>query len=267
MLPSNVNADIQEIQRRRTLRRNKVCPHCREKVVVAPVEVWLVKGLIDQIDISMKEGQGNEDHLVQGQESLTSLTSEAIKEAKGGNLPGSKAIWKDIFYDARMDEPMYDEEDRVYRCNLCAHEVANGACQNPACGALYNVVDLDSGTEASFNSSDGYDDFDEDDLHFLVDDDDGLNEYSDDEDESEDYRHANGFTFHPSSQQIRIGSEDSDGVEIVGGPVTVSRRSRPIVLDSDSDVATEDDRSHISLDGESEEQDDDEEEEEFQYSD
>lgn len=262
---------------------------------MAPVEVWLVKGLLDYIDKSMKEGQGNEDHLVQGQDSLSTFTLEAIKEAKGEKLPGSKAIWKDIFADARMDEPMYDEEDRVYRCNFCANEVANGACTNPSCGMLYNVIDLDTGSEGSLNSLDDYDDFDEDDLHFLVDDDDdnlhdyddfdeddGMNDYSDEEDEEDEnyddhhnhHHHPRGHHHgsYPSSRPIRIASEDSDGVEIVGGPITISRRSRPIVLDdSNSDVSIEDDRSHISIDGESSleagTEDQDEEEEEFQYSD
>jgi hypothetical protein len=162
------------MERRNTLRRSKVCPHCRDKVVVAPVEVWLVKKLVDQIDASMREGQGNEDHLVQGHESYQGLTAQEQEEAKGANLPSSKEIWKDIFDKNARDEPLYDPGDGVYRCGFCMSEVVNGACQNANCGMIYNLDAYDSDGEEldddfSIGSAELYDEMDEDDLAFIND--------------------------------------------------------------------------------------------------
>lgn len=75
--------------RKATLRRKKVCPHCREQVKVAPAEVWLIKGLLDRVDDSMNRGEGHEDVITSPHEATRS-----IQERKGMDLPIGVDLWK-----------------------------------------------------------------------------------------------------------------------------------------------------------------------------
>jgi hypothetical protein len=213
----------QEIERTRTLNRVKACPQCREKVTVAPIEVWVVKGLVDHIDKSMRDGQGNDDHLVQGHESLAGLSVPELKEAKGGNLPASPAIWKDIFsLQSQAVGPMYDEEDRVFRCTMCASEVVNGQCTNPGCQTLYDILDFgdDSDSMLDDDYSVGSEDFPEDDDLAFIDDEgiDGpivIDDNSDDSEDGQHSEHGDSVIFASGSEQgaIVISSESSDDDE------------------------------------------------------
>lgn len=289
-LPIDFGEQAQEIQRLRTLKRVKVCPNCREEVSVAPVEVWLVKGLLDRVDTSMRQGQGNDEHLVQGNESYEGLSLEAQREAKGVNLPISKAIWKDIFREPLQEEPIFDEEDRVYRCTQCSSEVVNGSCTQ--CGYRYNMAGLATGSdlldeEYSLNS---LEDMSEGDVDFL---DDAIlyahlgEGYSDGvsygEDDSEGNSDGDGFSIqemhHPhisysANNGSRNAVEDGDGdesdddedddVQEVDVAGRVLRRPRYVVSDSeeeDGGGGSHGNIAHITIDGS------DEEEEEEEYDD
>lgn len=240
-------------ERRRTLRRVKICPHCRERVSVAPAEVWLIKGLVEKIDSSMRKGQGNEEHLVKGLESFAGLSEQATREAKGGNLPASKIIWSDIFLEERKNEPMFDEEDRVYRCTFCANEVVNGACTSPSCGMLYNIghlLGIDS--DESFLDEDYSDDDlrdltgeDEEDDGFI---DDGPIEVYDSEDEAYFARHNIGDHQRGAPNDEGSVSSSSSSVEEITAPHRVPRLARQISSDSDSSLNI--DRTHITIDDE-----------------
>lgn len=78
-----------EQRRKATLRRKKLCPHCREQVKVAPAEVWLIKGLLDRVEDSMNQGEGHEDGSTAPNEATTSLP-----ERKGMDLPLGEDLWK-----------------------------------------------------------------------------------------------------------------------------------------------------------------------------
>lgn len=223
-----------QVERTRTLNRVKACPQCREKVTVAPIEVWLVKSMVDHIDKSMREGQGNDEHLVQGNESLAGLSASEHKEATGGNLPASPAIWKDIFNPlSQSPGAMFDEEDRVFRCTLCASEVVNGQCTNPSCQTMYDALyypgDSDSMLDDDY-SVDSEDFLEDDDLAFI--DDEGIDGYpiddgpiviDDNSDDDEDGRRDSdqgdfdSVIFASGSEQgaIVISSESSDGEDDV----------------------------------------------------
>ncbi|UZJ54770.1 hypothetical protein CBS101457_004090 [Exobasidium rhododendri] len=286
-LPSDLQGDRREVERReferrRTLKRVKVCPHCREKVSVAPVEVWLVKGLIDQIDTSMRGGQGNNEHLVQGNESFQGLSLQEQQEAKGLNLPTSKKIWKDIFDERPPDEPMFDEEDRVYRCILCANEVINGVCTQ--CGYEYSIDGMATGSDLLDEdfSLDSMEELDEEAMAFLHDgnafirhgniefdeEDYGDSEDSDFEGDYDDFLEGDDGMPIPIStdsdsndshsahahDDVDDDDDDEDGVQEVdvqGRPVGGIRRPRYVISDSDSEggIAPRHSPLHITIDG------------------
>jgi hypothetical protein len=282
-LPSDLDGNLREIQRQRTLKRVKVCPHCRENVLVAPVEVWLVKGLIEQIDESMRGGQGNDEHIVQGNESFQGLSLEEQQEAKGLNLPVSKKIWKDIFKEKPTTEPMFDEEDRVYRCVLCANEVVDGSCIH--CGLVYDVEGMATGSdllEDEDYSVDSMAEMDEEDMEFLDDEvfshlgrhlphhHHDAEDYEDSE-LSEIERHydqmlGEGYPVHVSASDGSISGEsqsigrnhdddDDDGVQEVdpqGRPVS-ARRIRYVISDSEGEDEPHNTVSHITIDASDEE--------------
>lgn len=205
----------------------------------------MVKGLVDRIDTSMRMGQGNDEHLTRGEESFAGLTASALQEAKGGNLPASSAIWKDIFAQDRRDEPMFDEEDRVYRCTFCANEVVNGACTNGQCGMLYNIDSLDGFSDDglldedySLGSVDDYDDVDEDDIGFI---DDGPITVEDSTDEERETHWVQALQqAYPSLPQHEHDEHDDQyssdegiqEVDVQGRPVGV-RRARYVLSDSE----------------------------------
>ncbi|PWN34392.1 uncharacterized protein FA14DRAFT_181018 [Meira miltonrushii] len=84
-----------EEQQRRTLRRKKLCPHCRVRVQARPAEVWMIKGLVNKLDESIRSGQGNDKDT--DISNSTSSTDAKAKEARGKNLKAGTALWDTIF--------------------------------------------------------------------------------------------------------------------------------------------------------------------------
>lgn len=136
------------------LRKEKTCPHCRAVVSEAPVESWAVKDtvghLFSRFDVIAKQ-------LYPGHE----------RPAGGSTVPGPSAeAWNGVFKPApkkrnglairlRADENnaegaeerngvegegenalgFWDEEDDVWRCSECLHEIWEGTCSE--CGRQY----------------------------------------------------------------------------------------------------------------------------------
>lgn len=147
-----------EEQQRRTLRRKKLCPHCRERVQARPAEVWMIKGLVEKLDQSIRSGQGNEEDTDLSNRNPAS--DAELKDARGENLKAGSALWDTIFphNDKPYQHPIFDEGDNVYRCGMCASEIVNRLCTNPYCAIEYSENELDD-----------YDDDDSEfDIHGLI---------------------------------------------------------------------------------------------------
>ncbi|PWN34406.1 uncharacterized protein FA14DRAFT_72172 [Meira miltonrushii] len=79
-----------EEQQRRTLRYKKLCPHYRIRVQARPAEVWMIKGLVDKLDESIRSGQGNDKDT--DISNSTSSTDAEANEARGENLKAGTAL-------------------------------------------------------------------------------------------------------------------------------------------------------------------------------
>ncbi|KAN0059651.1 E3 ubiquitin ligase [Thecaphora frezii] len=138
-LPGHLNDEERQREvQRRTLKRKKTCPACRTELACAPVEIWLVKGMLEKLESSAKvvgaSGSGFTD------EALTSLE---IAKARGDDLPSGTKLWEDIFDGRGPRRVLYDEGDGVRRCGECASEIWDGMCSNPACGMEYSDLSDD----------------------------------------------------------------------------------------------------------------------------
>lgn len=122
------------------LQKDKTCPHCRTIVHNAPVEAWYLKDILRSL-FSNKGG----------------LSQEAFPDYEQGKPPDEEAEssdpWQGIFKPTRVqprsqstiypDHPVhdisesgfFDEDDNVYRCVRCLHEIWDGVCSS--CGRHY----------------------------------------------------------------------------------------------------------------------------------
>ena len=138
------------------LRKDKTCPHCRAVVRDAPVEAWGIKDIVNHI--FAHKGDAAKD--------LFPSHTEPQEARPGSSGPDA---WKGVFRrlraivpilgtggfrhvaihddDLRNDDdndvvrehgdvqPFFDEEDGVYRCTDCYHEIWDGVCSS--CGRQY----------------------------------------------------------------------------------------------------------------------------------
>lgn len=141
------DAELAEFERRATLARAKVCPSCRATVVGRPVEVWMIKGMLEKLEDAHRAGHG------EGGEEAAARSPDEIKAHRQEDLAQGAALWKgeltsqadymrvnadpprcrfatDIFkekgYKPRI---VHDIEDAVDRCGECANEIVDGECQ------------------------------------------------------------------------------------------------------------------------------------------
>ncbi|RPD61548.1 hypothetical protein L226DRAFT_612414 [Lentinus tigrinus ALCF2SS1-7] len=115
--------------------RKKTCPHCRAVVKDRPIEIWAIKEMVANL---VKSG------LAQG---FYSPAEEAANDAINVDP------WTGIFRPERGDGPyahgapvahlmgQHDDEDGVYRCIDCFHEIMDGVCSD--CGRVYPGHDPD----------------------------------------------------------------------------------------------------------------------------
>ena len=102
--------------------------------------------------------------------------------------------------------PMYDEDDGVWRCTLCAWEIDDeGLCENPKCGKRWDVEEKDRRMGAQEVRGRGGDVSDEE----LADGEEGVN----DEDDSALDSYDSSFINDSEPEMIDSGSEDEDDHE------------------------------------------------------
>ena len=136
-------ADVPAPQVLPTWIRKKTCPHCRAVVKDRPIEIWAIKEMVANL---VKSG------LAQG------FYSPSQDNASG---PADADPWAGIFRPERGNQAVFpggaypapvahlmgqrDEEDGVYRCIDCFHEIMDGVCTE--CGRVYPGHDPDLGSE------------------------------------------------------------------------------------------------------------------------
>jgi hypothetical protein len=114
------------------IRRRKTCPQCRAVVRERPAEAWAVKDMVAQLVRS---------NLVPD--------AQPPADARGTNANSQNDIWDGIFHKSVLDDRahhhehgedlhglgVFDEDDAVYRCLDCMHEIFDGVCSG--CGRIY----------------------------------------------------------------------------------------------------------------------------------
>ncbi|KAL5497993.1 PSH1 [Sanghuangporus vaninii] len=131
------------------LRKDKTCPHCRAIVRDVPVEAWGIKDIVNHL--FAHKGDVAKDLFPTHAGSQEERTSPSGPDAwKGvfrsgrtnrrlailnGNRDGQVASILDDDSQHGNVRPFYDEEDDVYRCTDCYHEIWQGICSS--CGRLY----------------------------------------------------------------------------------------------------------------------------------
>ncbi|PBK66382.1 hypothetical protein ARMSODRAFT_960382 [Armillaria solidipes] len=101
----------------------KTCPHCRAVITKRPIEIWTIKSTVTGL---LKSGL------------LTDIPEHPQSETNAEEDP-----WKGAFGTPRLQQNdqdldmvgMLDEEDGVYRCRDCMHEIWDGVCSN--CDRIY----------------------------------------------------------------------------------------------------------------------------------
>lgn len=114
----------------RTLKRKKICPSCRTELACAPVEIWLVREILEKVQGALKLHPSDND--------LPAASQEETQKKKGDDLPAASKIWTSIFEASGPRRLIFDEVDRVPRCGACASEVDDGVCTNPSCAIEYD---------------------------------------------------------------------------------------------------------------------------------
>ena len=139
------------------LHRKKTCPHCRAVVRDRPIEIWSLKEMVATL---VKSGLA------------TGFYNAAPDLPEGG---ANADPWAGIFrvgvqhYPAFLEAPppgapmhelmgLHDEEDAVFRCLDCNHEIWDGVCSH--CEREYPGhdgldFDIDGDDSSSDDSSDG----------------------------------------------------------------------------------------------------------------
>ncbi|EPQ29652.1 uncharacterized protein PFL1_02872 [Pseudozyma flocculosa PF-1] len=138
-LPPGLNAEERaREEQRRTQRRKKTCPACRTELACPPVEIWLVKGMLEKLDSAARTVGTSDCGLPDD-----TLSSLEIAKARGEDLPAGPKLWEDIFDGRGPRRILYDEGDGVRRCGECASEIWEGVCSNPDCGIEYSDMSDD----------------------------------------------------------------------------------------------------------------------------
>lgn len=237
LAPYLTEDQLVEERNRRTLRRKKLCPHCRERVQARPSEIWMIKGLVEKLDEYMRSGQDND-------ESRAEISEAEMRETRGENLIAGTGLWDSIFphNNKPYQHPIFDEEDNVYRCGMCMSEIVNRRCTNAFCAIEFSEEELDEFDEYSdfdvtelmmgesvINSSDE-EEWEEDDHGFI---DDGPLEIDDDSEDEVEFDH---HLHHNANDHGENG--DVQLVAINGRNVLPRRRRRGRVIalsDSEED--------------------------------
>jgi len=116
-------------RRRNFMHKKKMCPICRAVVTTRPIVVWAIK---DMVAALLKSTLAD---IPIPPESETSTTSATHANGNGTRDDANIDLWHRIFPPARHTGPheaeemgLWDEEDGVYRCIDCNHEIWGGVC-------------------------------------------------------------------------------------------------------------------------------------------
>jgi hypothetical protein len=137
---------IDAFLRARTLKRRKICPSCRTELACPPVEVFLVRDMLEKVDEGLKLSKEAPLDSDMAESSSAILSADDKVRLKGEDLPKGAKLWADIFSEDGPRRIIYDEVDGVPRCGSCGCEIYDGRCSNPSC-------------EIDYDSLSDYDDF------------------------------------------------------------------------------------------------------------
>ena len=111
------------------MHKKKMCPICRAVVTTRPIVVWAIK---DMVAALLKSTLAD---IPIPPESETSNTPATPANDNGTRANANTDLWHRIFPPARHTGPheaeemgLWDEEDGVYRCIDCNHEIWGGVC-------------------------------------------------------------------------------------------------------------------------------------------
>ena len=161
-------SEIDRYNRSRTLKRKKICPSCRTELACPPVEVYLVRDMLEKVDEGLQLSK-EADVDAQLAESSTAIVGQDNKaRLKDEELPKGAKLWEDIFDQDGPRRIIFDEMDGVPRCGSCGSEIFDGACSNPSC-----AIEYDSHSDYDDLRRGGWDDMDDFDSDHYSQDDEG----------------------------------------------------------------------------------------------
>ncbi|SAM85744.1 uncharacterized protein UBRO_07063 [Ustilago bromivora] len=130
---------IVRYQRARTLKRKKICPSCRTELACPPVEVYLVRDMLEKVDAGLKlSKEANNVDADLAESSAATLDVDDKARSKAQDLPKGAKVWEDIFDQDGPRRIIFDQVDGVARCGSCASEIFDGTCSNPSCAIEYD---------------------------------------------------------------------------------------------------------------------------------
>ncbi|KAF8653395.1 hypothetical protein AX16_003967 [Volvariella volvacea WC 439] len=150
--------------------RKKTCPVCRAIIIERPVEVWTIKSMVTTLVRSgLASNPATEDDLAlalpatattstsgangngaSGSNSATITEPQPPNNSRGSRNSNSNDPWHGIFHGAQNanrggieNMGIFDEEDSMWRCVDCTHEIWDGVCSN--CERMYRGHNPDMG--------------------------------------------------------------------------------------------------------------------------
>ncbi|KAJ9474356.1 RING-type domain-containing protein [Pseudozyma hubeiensis] len=150
--------EVERYERARTLKRKKLCPSCRTELACPPVEVYLIKDMLEKVDHGLELSRNARVDEQVAESSLAILSVGDKARLKGEDLPKGAKLWEDIFDQDGPRRIIFDEVDGVPRCGSCGSEIFDGACSNPSCGIEYDShSDYEGLHRAGWDQMDGFD--------------------------------------------------------------------------------------------------------------
>ncbi|GAC95944.1 hypothetical protein PHSY_003522 [Pseudozyma hubeiensis SY62] len=150
--------EAERYERSRTLKRKKLCPSCRTELACPPVEVYLIKDMLEKVDhgLELSKDANVDEQVAESSTAILSVDDKA--RLKGEDLPKGAKLWEGIFDQDGPRRIIFDEVDGVPRCGSCASEIFDGACSNPSCGIEYDShSDYEGLHRAGWDQMDGFD--------------------------------------------------------------------------------------------------------------
>ena len=153
--------EIERYQRSRTLKRKKICPSCRTELACPPVEVYLVRDMLEKVDQGLKLSKDADNDSQRAESSTAILSVDDKVRLRGQDLPKGAKLWQDIFDQDGPRRIIFDEMDGVPRCGSCGAEIFDGTCSNPECSIEYDSnSDYEDLRRRGWDDVDDMDDFD-----------------------------------------------------------------------------------------------------------